>query len=91
MSVWSYASGHVWIKKCSGYSLREGLRQIYDEIVWESFQESRGEDRIFVEFKVAICLDSAPAMDALVEWARRIKAADPSAQIDFTAEIRVLL
>lgn len=90
MSVWSYASGHVWIKKCSGYSLREGLRQIYDEIVWYSFQEDRGEDRIFVKFEVAICLDGHPAFDALCEWVKRIKAADPSAQIDFTAEIRVL-
>ena len=33
------------------------------------FRKDGGEDRIFVEFKVAICLDSAPAMDAFADCA----------------------
>jgi len=90
MAVSSTASGTVWIDKHSGYSLKKGLRALYDEVTFHCDRVAEGEKRLRIDFRVSVTLDGSAAVKFFELWRDQIKNHCPDAYIDMEVVIRVL-
>lgn len=89
MAIWSNCNGTFTIPKDSGFSLRKHVESLYDEVSWNSLEQSScGKDLIQVWFDFSFSLDGMSAAKLIDQLVKTVCALPGYKHSQIQSEIR---